>query len=408
MKQVFEMSRIILLADMNAFYASVTQVLEPKLQGQPLLITGNPAQRRGIVLTASYTAKAKGVKTGMTIREALIYCPEAILRPPNFPAYLQFSKKVFQILQDFSPLVEPYSIDEAFVDLTGTEGLWGPPLKAAQKIKAQIKKETQLLCSIGLGPSKVLAKMASNLQKPDGLTLLTREDLPAKLWPLPIKQLFGVGKHLESKLKNMGIRTIGDLAHFPVELLKQRFGLVGEKLFTYAHGIDTDPVDPQASEKVKSIGHRITLPRDYTEIGEIKVVLLELAEAVCRRARLKNYQGKTISLYVKGADFTRINRSTSLTEPTAYPPFIYDLALHLFKQHWSFTKPVRALGISLSNLKNCPLQPSLFTSQEKLYETIDHIKNKFGEKSLLRGSFLLNEAVFYAPENDNRSPFMVE
>lgn len=397
------MSRTILLADMNSFYASVSQVLEPDLQDQPLLIAGDPQKRHGIILAASYTAKEKGVKTGMTIQEALSCCPQAILRPPNFPAFTQFSTKIFHILCDFSPLVEPFSIDEAFVDLTGTTALWGPPLQAAQQIKQRIKTETGLLCSIGIGPSKAIAKMASNFQKPDGLTLLTHQDLPHKLWPLPIRQLFGVGRSTEKKLQNMGVRTIGDLARLPANLLKQRFGQNGLKLHAFAHGQDTDPVDPQATEKVQSIGHQITLPRDYLHLKDIKVVLLELAEAVSRRTRLQNYEGQTIALTVKGADFSKINRSTSLPEPTAYPPTIYHTALQLFEQHWSPSQPVRALGLTLSNLHPKVSQLSLFTSETELYEAIDHIKDQFGEKSLLRGSFLLEEAVFY--NSTNKSPW---
>lgn len=390
------MKRTILLADMNSFYASVTQVLEPQLLGQPLLVAGNPEKRHGIVLAASYEAKKMGVKTGMPIWEAQTYCPQAILRPPNYPAFLDFSNRVLQILRDFSPLVEPFSIDEAFVDLTGTENLWGTPQETARTIKKRINDEIGLLCSVGIGPCKVVAKMAADLQKPDGLVLITEYDFPQHFWHLPIGELFGVGKQMEQHLYNMGIRTIGDLAQTPVKLLTQRFGLVGFHLHEFAHGRDSSPVDPQALDKVKSIGHQITLPRDYTKIEEIKIVLLELAEAICRRARLGNYQGKSVSLYVRGDDFSGLNRSGSLPEPTAYPPAVYHLAGQLFQQYWPPDKPVRLLGISLNNL-NCSKykQLSLFAQEEKLYTTIDEIKNKFGEKSLLRGSFLLEEGVFY-------------
>ncbi|MGI6588705.1 MAG: DNA polymerase IV [Peptococcia bacterium] len=390
------MKRTILLADMNAFYASVTQVLEPELLGKPLLIAGNPEKRHGIILAASYEAKKRGVKTGMAIWEAQTYCPQAILRSPNYPAFLDFSNHILQILQDFSPLVEPFSIDEAFVDLTGTENLWGPPLQVGRTIKKRIKEEVGILCSVGIGPSKVVAKMAADLQKPDGLVLLTEQDLPQHLWSLPIGKLFGVGKQREQHLYNMGIRTIGDLAQTPVELLKQRFGRVGTRLYEFARGQDSSPVDPHSLDQVKSIGHQITLPRDYTKKEEIKIVLLELAEAVCRRARLGNYQGKTVSLYVRGNDFSGLNRSGSLPEPTAYPPTVYHLALKLFQQYWPQNKPVRLLGISLSNLICSKYkQLSLFAPEEKLYTAIDKIKNRFGEKSLLRGSFLLEEGVFY-------------
>ena len=393
------MKKTIFLVDMNAFYASVTQVLEPELWGQPLLVAGNPEKRHGIILAASYEAKKMGVKTGMPLWEAQIYCPQAILRPPNYPAFLDFSNRIMLILRDYSPLVEPYSIDEAFVDMTGTEGLWESPVKAAQAIKKRIKNQIGILCSIGIGPCKVLAKMAAELQKPDGLTVLTAADLPQRLWPLPIGELFGVGRRMKQHLRNMGIRTIGDLAQTPIELLTRRFGIIGPRLHGYAYGKDPSPFDPHSLDTVKSIGHQITLPKDYTKIDEIKIVLLELADAVCRRVRLGNYQGKTVSLYVRGADFTVLHRSDSLAEPTSLPLPVYHLALKLLQKWWPKDKPIRLLGISLCNLNFYKHQQlALFLQEEKLYTTIDEIKNKYGEKSLLRGSFLLEEGVFY---NDN-------
>jgi len=398
------MQKTIFLADMNAFYASVTQVLEPKLQGQPLLIAGDPEKRHGIILAASYEAKKMGIKTGMPIWEAKACCPQAILRPPNFPAFLDFSNRIMLLLRNYSPLVEPYSIDEAFIDMTGTESLWATPLLAAQAMKKQIKKEIGVLCSIGIGPCKVLAKMAADLQKPDGLTVLTRADLPERLWPLPIGELFGVGRRMKQHLHNMGIRTIGDLAQTPEELLTQRFGINGTRLHGYAHGKDPSPVVPHSRDTVKSIGHQITLPRDYLKIEEIKVVLLELAEAISRRARSESYQGKTVSLFVRGDDFDNLRRSSTLPEPTAYPLPIYNLALRLLERWWPKDKPIRLLGISLSNLiYSKEQQLTLFEQEENLYTTIDQIKNKFGEKSLLRGSFLLEEGNFYKEDKVNNS-----
>lgn len=389
--------RTILLADMNAFFASVTQVLEPELRGKPLLIAGDREKRRGIILAASYEAKKRGVKTGMAIWEALLYCPEAILRAPNYPAYLDFSARILNILRDFSPLVEPFSIDEAFVDLTGTEPLLGPPLQVAKKIKERLGEEVGVLCSIGIGPSKVTAKMAAELEKPDGLTILTDADIPARLWPLPIGDLYGVGPRLEKHLQNMGFRTIGDLAQSPLDLVARRFGAIGVRLHQFANGCDDSPVDPRSLQRLKSIGHQITLPRDYQSPEDIDVVLLELAEAVCRRARLGNYAGRTVSLYVRGNDFSGLTRSRSFKKPTASPQAVFDQARRLFRQHWPAEKPVRLLGVALGNL----IQPkerqlSLFDAEEKLYEAVDSVKDRFGETSLLRGSFLLEAGVFYS------------
>ncbi len=389
--------RTILLADMNAFFASVTQALEPDLQGKPLLIAGDIKKRRGIILASSYEAKRKGVKTGMAVWEARAFCPEAILRPPNYAAYLDFSTRILMILQDFSPLVEPFSIDEAFVELTGTETLLGTPLEIARSIKKRIKEEVGVLCSVGIGPSKVIAKMAAELQKPDGLTIINAADVSRLFWPLPVGELYGVGRQMEKHLKNMGIRTIGDLAQSPVHLLSQRFGIVGAHLYEFAHGRDDSPVNPHSLDHVKSIGHQVTLPKDYTTQQDIDVILLELAEAVCRRARQGNYAGKTVSLYIRGNDFSGIARSRTIQEPTSYPQVVYTLARKLFRQHWPPENPVRLLGIALSNLvKTKSTQLALFDKEAQLYTAIDDIKNRFGENSLLRGSFLLESGVFYS------------
>lgn len=400
--------RTILLADMNAFFASVTQVLEPQLQGKPLLIAGDKEKRHGIILAASYEAKRQGVKTGMAIWEAKMYCPQAALRSPNYPAYMDFSARILSILRDFSPLVEPFSIDEAFVELTGTEEISGPPLQIARAIKKRIKEEIGVLCSVGIGPSKVTAKMAAELQKPDGLTILKEEDIPLRLWPLPVGKLHGVGRHLEKHLNNMGIRTIGDMAASPIYLLEKRFGIIGARLHGFAHGQDSSPVDPHSLDRVKSIGHQITLPRDYTRPEDIKVVLWELAEAVSRRARLGNYTGRTVSLYVRGEDFSGLGRSRSLKIATAYPQVIHNLAWKLFLRHWPPEKPIRLLGIALGNLTQPPYkQLSLFDREEKLYGAVDEIKNRFGESSLLRSSFLLEAGVFYGgsrQQSVGRSP----
>jgi len=400
--------RTILLADMNAFFASVTQVLEPELRGKPLLIAGDREQRRGIILAASYEAKKYGVKTGMALWEAQMYCPMALVRPPNYPAYIDFSTRIINILRDFSPLVEPFSIDEAFVDLTGTEKVVGPPLVAAQKIKKRIREEVGVLCSIGIGPSKVVAKMAAELQKPDGLTMLKAEDIAQRLWPLPVGNLFGVGRALKKHLENMGIRLIGDLAQSPPHLLEQRFGVIGRRLWEFANGQDPSPVDPYSLDRVKSIGHQITLPRDYSSPEEIKLVLLELSEAVCRRARAGNYLGKTVSLYVRGYDFTGLGRSQSLSQPTAYPRAVHTAAWKLFQKHWTDEKPVRLLGVALGNLSQPRYkQLCLFEKEELLYEAVDSIKNRFGEASLLRSSFLLEAGVFYGggrQQDVGRSP----
>lgn len=387
----------ILLADMNSFFASVTQALEPELRNREVLIAGSRENRHGIILAASYPAKKKGVKTGMAIWEALLCAPQAILRPPDFPSYLDYSSRMISILRDFSPLVEPFSIDEAFIDLSGTEHILGSPRQIALQIKKRISEELHITCSIGIGPSKVVAKMAAELEKPDGLNILTAEDVSIRLWPLPIKELYGVGRQMEKHLRGMGFRTIGDLAQSPPSLLQSRFGLIGLQLYQFANGRDSSSVDPNSLDSVKSMGHQLTLPKDYSELKDISLVLLELAEAVCRRLRLGFYTGRTISLFVRGADFSSLHRSKSIRLATDLPWTVHKQALGLFKEHWPEGKPVRLLGVSVGNLNiSSSRQLCLFDNQEKLCHTYDEIKNRFGETSLLRGSFLLETAVFYS------------
>jgi DNA polymerase-4 len=361
---VFAMS--ILLADMNSFFASVHQAMEPRLRGKPVIVGGDPAKRHGIVLTASYEAKACGVKTGMAVWEARDLCPEGIFLKPSHSLYVNFSARIVRIMKDFTPLVEPFSIDEAFLNVAGCGHLFGSPLDIALKLKDRIRSEVGVLCSVGIGPNKLLAKMAAGMQKPDGLTVLDFPDLPEKMWPLPVRELFGVGSRLEKRLRELNIRTIGELAAYPLEVLQKRFGLMGHVLHLSANGIDYSPVDPHSLERVKSIGHQITLPRDYRGYHDIQVVILELCEVVCRRVRLGGYAGRTVNLTLKDVDFWWVSRARTVTNPTASTEDVYRVAVDLLHRHWPSWKPVRMVGVSLAGLiKNTVEQVDLFDEAEK-------------------------------------------
>lgn len=387
----------ILLADMNSFYASVHQAMDPGLKGKPVIVGGDPAKRHGIVLAASYEAKACGVKTGMAVWEARELCPEGIFLKPRHSYYVNFSARIVRIMKDFSPLVEPFSIDEAFMDVSGCSRLFGSSLDIARKLKSRIKREVGVLCSVGVGPNKLLAKMAAGMQKPDGLTLLDFPDVPAKMWPLPVRELFGVGSRLEKRLRELNIRTIGELARYPLPVLQQRFGLVGHVLHLSANGIDYSPVDPRSLERVKSIGHQITLPRDYRGYREIEVVILELCEIVCRRVRLGGYAGRTVNLTLKDVEFLWLSRARTMACPTASTNDVYRVAVDLLHRHWPSWKPVRMVGVSLAGLvKNTVEQIDLFGEAEKarrLHAACDRIKDRFGEQSILRAVSLTPEGV---------------
>ena len=385
---------------MNSFFASVHQAMQPELRHQPVIVCGDPQKRHGIVLTASYEAKRRyGIKTGMTVSEAKSLCPHGIFVSPRYSSYINFSARVMNILHDFSPLVEPYSIDEAFVDITESINLFGSPREIALKMKTRIKEEVGLTCSIGIGPNKLLAKMASELEKPDGLTAITPEDVAEKIWPLPVRNLFGVGSHYERHLKLLNIKTIGDLARFPADILKHKFGLMGEILHLSANGIDYSPVHPGSTDYIKSIGNQITLPRDYIGFNEIKVVILELAEQVCFRARSTNYAGRTVSLTLKDNAFASETHALTLEQPSNITNEIYQAALKLLKHHWHDCIKVRLVALTLSNLTTAGRQQlSLFNDilkQEKLEKVCDEIKNRFGYNAVKRAISLTDLGVYY-------------
>ncbi len=392
-----QQQRTVLLVDMNAFYASVEQVLDPSLQNKAVIVCGDPSRRHGIVLAASYEAKKYGVKTGMALFEAQALCPHAKFVPPHMNTYLRFSAQIIQILKQFSPLVEPFSIDEAFIELTGCESLLGDGVKVAHQIKERIRQEIGIGCSIGVAPNKLLAKMAADFQKPDGLTVWTEKDIPSHLWPLPVIKLFGVGSRLKKHLNRMGIRTIGDLAHTDPRRLEKRFGIIGRILHQSAQGIDPSPVDPNTLEGNQSIGHQFTLPRDYETEEEIRIVLQELAEEVGSRARQSNYLGRTVTLTIRSAEWTFLQRSMTLPYPTQIGSTIFQASLSLLRKHWD-QKPLRALGITLSQLyPKRGVQLDLFGKNEKEYQlarVVDSIRAKHGSTSIRFANSLTAASVF--------------
>ncbi|MFZ5634421.1 MAG: DNA polymerase IV [Bacillota bacterium] len=392
------MERTILLADMNSFFASVHQVLDPALRNRPVIVGGSREKRHGIVLAASYEAKARGVKTGMTVGEARRACPDGVFVPPQHHLYVHFSTRILRIMNDFTPLVEPFSIDEAFMDITGCGNLVGEPAAAARLLKDRIRREVGVLCSVGIGPNKLLAKMAAGMQKPDGLTVLTPEDVAARLWPLPVRELFGIGPRYAHHLRYFNIHTIGDLANFPVEVLKRRFGVTGEVMWWSANGVDHSPVDPHSLDTAGSVGHQITLPRDFRRRDEIAVVILELSDLVARRARRGGYMGRTVALTLKDSDFNWLGRSRTLKGYTDLPEDLYEAGTLILDRHWPGC-PVRMVGLSLSGLvENAPWQADVFGRAARLRRVAlacDGIRSRFGEKSIKRASSLTRAGVLY-------------
>lgn len=382
--------RIILHVDMNAFFASVEQQRNPALQGRPIAVTG--ASKRTVITTSSYEARACGVRTGMAVWEAKRCCPELILVVGNNREYTRISSRIMALMNDYTPLVEVFSIDEAFLDVTGSLALFKSPEHIAHLLKARIKEQFGLLCSVGIAPNKLLAKLASDMQKPDGLTIIKPEDVRAVLERTPIKALCGIGRKTEQRLVQYGIKTCGDLGRFPVEILHAKFGSVGEHLHRMGLGLDDSPVIPaEQAEPVKSVGHSMTLGRDIDRREDILRYLLQLAEMVGRRARRYEVTGRTVTLSIRYADFhTNIGKQETLADDINLSADIYHAAVALLDSI-QLTQPVRLLGITLSNLQQQGGQLPLFADeQRKVFATraMDEVNRRFGEFTVTFGSLL--------------------
>lgn len=391
-------SRVILLADMESFYASVEVAGNPSLRGKPVVVCGDPERRHGVVLAATKEAKAFGIKTGMTAGECTKLCPNAVYVRPHMHKYIKTSLALTRIFEEFTDRISPYSIDEQFLEITGCEKLWGDPETTALRIIDKIWETIHIRCRIGIGENPLQAKMACDCfakKNGKGIFRLSRKNYADYTWPLPIRNLFGVGNRMERNLFNIGVRTIGHLALLPREKLKARWGINGEILWLNAHGIDYSTIKPPGGEEHrKGVGHSITLPRDYRRKEEIDTVLLEITEEVCRRTREFNKVGRVVNVYCRGADFdlpTGFSRQKRLPEPTATTMEVYPFARKVFYDHWD-RRPVRTLGVSLTGLMDFKeLQLSLLEDKEKkvaLSRAMDLIRNRFGIISLFRLSSL--------------------
>ncbi|MCT8138741.1 DNA polymerase IV [Anaerobacillus sp. CMMVII] len=386
--------RVIFHVDMNSFYASVEMAFDPSLKGKPVAIAGNAKERRGIIVTSSYEARAKGVKTTMPIWEAKKHCPELIVMTPNFDRYRKASLQIFQLLKEYTPLVEPVSIDEGYMDISACHHL-GSPLFIAQAIQQRLLTELNLPSSIGIAPNKFLAKMASDMKKPLGITVLRKREVEKVLWPLKVGEMHGIGNKTAEKLNKIGIFTIGDLAKSDVNKLKHSLGINGEKIHARANGIDNRLVDPDAVYDFKSIGNSTTLPRDTTNLDKIKLILTNLADSVARRMARKEVCAETIQITIRYFDRKTVTRSQTVVNPLDNHEDIYKVALLLFTKHWN-GEPIRLLGITAQQLvekKHAFKQLDLFNYEKdvKKYELtkiVDKLRDRFGEEALLKGSQL--------------------
>lgn len=385
--------RVIMMADCQSFYASVEKADHPQYRDRPLIVAGDPERRSGIVLAACPLAKRYGVTTAETLGTALAKFPDLVVMRPRMERYISVSMQITNIMKQFTDLVEPYSIDEQHLDVTGSLSLFGEPKTLALMIQEKIRRETGIYSRFGISYNKAVSKMAcDNFAKKNanGLYVLPREAVPQVLWPLPIRQMFMVGSRMERHLLRMGIRTIGELANTPLARLRQRWGVNGEVLWRLANGIDDSPVDPNSHQGEKSIGHEMTLPRDYYSLEETAVPLLELTELVCRRCREKGYMGGVVSVGCRGADFdcpTGFYRQMKLPDPTNVTKQVYDGVMRLFRRHWD-GQPIRKVGVTLTGLvRDDEYQLTLFDERPRyqaLERATDEIKRRFGESAIFR------------------------
>ncbi|MFI4883520.1 MAG: DNA polymerase IV [Phycisphaerales bacterium JB064] len=381
--------RTILHADLDAFFASVEQRDNPELRGKPVLVGG--AGPRGVVAAASYEARKFGCRSAMPGAVARRLCPQAIFVKGSYEKYKEASQAVFEVFEGVTPLVEPLSIDEAFLDVTGSLRLLGDGVAIARKIKRDVLEKTRLTVSLGVAPSKLVAKIASDLDKPDGLVVVREGEVEDFLAPLEISRLWGVGAVGQAKLERLGVRTFGDVRKLELKTLRAMFGTLGESLYNRCRGIDDRPV--VTDRRAKSIGHERTFGENLTSIDQCHAQIVDLAERVAWRMRRANRAASALTLKVRNGQFKTITRNRTLAEATHESPAIVRESLALFDA-WAGTsfEPVRLLGVSASHLSE-PQGPGLFDAAERakttrVDEAADAIRAKFGTGAIGRASSL--------------------
>ncbi len=380
---------MIIHVDMDAFYASVELRERPELAQRPVVVGGTP-EGRGVVAAASYAARRFGIHSAMPMAQALKRCPELVVLPVRMAHYAEVSAQIRTIFARYTPLIEPLSLDEAFLDARGSEKLFGASVEIGHRIKDEIRCELDLVASVGVAPNKFLAKVASDLDKPDGFTVVAPDKVQAFLDPLPLTRLWGVGKATDATLRGLGLVTIADLRRQGEAFLLSRFGKSGQHLWQLAHGIDPRPVVPE--REAKSISHETTFETDVRDRNVLHDCLLQLTEAVAVRLRAEGRKARTIFLKIRYHDFRTLTRSKTLAQADDTTQALWHAVQQLFAQRLPANlPPVRLLGMGVEGLEEPGLQqPDLFDgaideTQRKLDDVADRIRARFGAASLRRG-----------------------
>lgn len=386
--------RVILHSDINSCYATIEHLHHPELAGKPLAVGGDPEARHGIVLTADYLAKKKGVKTGMALWQAKQVCPEITFVPPNMDLYLRFSRMAHEIYADYTDLQEPYGIDECWLDVTDSKIIKGDGLTIAKEISNRMKKELGVTVSIGVSFNKIFAKLGSDYKKPDAITTMYKEEFKTKAWQLPVSDLLYVGRATNSKMQKYGIHTIGDLARTDIDWITGIFGKMGAILWSFANGYDESPIKKEnTSAPIKSIGNGTTTPRDLETDEDVKIVLYNLAESVAARLRKNGFKCRVVEISIRNNKLISFSRQKKLGNATNITREIAQSAYALFKENYSWNNPIRSLGVRGADLVNDNYweQLDIFSSAEyrekllKADRAVDDIRRRFGYFSIQRG-----------------------
>ena len=379
--------RHILHCDMNAFYASVEIQRHPELRGKPVAVCGSQEERHGIVLTANYIAKPRGVKTGMAIWQAKQVCPDLVTLPPDMAEYIRISRYAREIYEDYTDQIEPFGLDESWLDVTGSVGLFGDPMSIAREISGRIKFELGITASIGVSDNKITAKLGSDYKKPDAITRIEADNYKEIAYPLPVEDLLYVGPATSRKLRAIGIRTIGRLAECPVDVLVRRLGKMGAVLHTFANGRDVSPV--QRSDhipNIKSVGNSATTPRDLETEADVKLMLYLLAESVCARMRELVSRCTVVEIYVRDTQLNSIVRQRKLQAPSCSSQELAETGLDIFRRNYRWDRPVRSIGLRGAGLVEAQgtVQLSLYTEDQKrdkwerIDTAVDHLRQRYG------------------------------
>lgn len=387
------MDKVILHSDLNNFYASVECLYNPAIRNKPVAVCGDVEARHGIVLAKNYIAKGFGVTTGQAIWQAKQQCPNLVVVPPHFEKYLNFSKIARDIYSQYTDQIEPFGIDEAWLDITGSVKLFGDGKKIADEIRSKIKFEMGVTASVGVSYNKIFAKLGSDLKKPDATTVISRENYRDVVWSLPVKELLYVGRATNIKLNKHLIRTIGDLATSDPNDLKLWLGKWGVMLWTFANGYDTTHVSKTNAESViKSVGNSTTTPRDLINDEDVKITIYMLAESVSARLRMHNLICNTVQIYVRDTELSSFERQGKLDFSTSNSTSISLKAYELFKRNYRWDKPIRSIGVRACNLDSPKyIQTSFIPEVAKTHKldelecTIDDIRRRFGRFSIQRG-----------------------